>query len=379
MQISEWKALISRDWLSSLHGHIYAEERVAGSLHVFGARYGWAHDAVGVRPLAEVRATESKLLLSSTNAPNPAPPPLRCYLSDSENLKRILWVADDKNRTVLETWDANLLDAAREAAAWLATDGDLMAPVDIDQALRRLSEPIVPLPYTVGLCTATKNQLWQLQRALPLNLLQTWPNRGHAKIHVVDCSSDDDTLEWLKTHCRAAIDIGLMVLYTVPSFGQWHTSIGKNCAHVVSREAILVNVDGNNLLGPDFPMDVCTNFLHGATVLQYKWGLGSLGRIAYSREDFWAINGYDEDAYPLGGEDIDLIWRLKTLQRNFRPVWNISFSQAISANQSLNVEHAAMKDANLFAFQEKLANGEIQRNLHKVEGIGLRVYKVRWD
>jgi len=338
MQTSEWKAHISRDWLSSLHGHIYAEERVAGSLHVFGARYGWAHDAVGVRPLAEVRATESKLLLSSTNAPNPAPPPLRCYLSDSENLKRILWVADDKNRTVLETWDANLLDAAREAAAWLATDGDLMAPVDIDQALRRLSEPIVPLPYTVGLCTATKNRLWQLQRALPLNLLQTWPNRGHAKIHVVDCSSDDDTLEWLKTHCRAAIDIG-----------------------------------------PDFPMDVCTNFLHGATVLQYKWGLGSLGRIAYSREDFWAINGYDEDAYPLGGEDIDLIWRLKTLQRNFRPVWNISFSQAISANQSLNVEHAAMKDANLFAFQEKLANGEIQRNLHKVEGIGLRVYKVRWD
>ena len=35
----------------------------------------------------------------------------------------------------------------------------------------------------------------------------------------------------------------------------WHASVGKNTAHMVADEDILVNVDNDNLIGKGFPED----------------------------------------------------------------------------------------------------------------------------
>ena len=40
-------------------------------------------------------------------------------------------------------------------------------------------------------------------------------------------------------------------------------SVGKNTAHMVTDEDILVNVDSDNLIGKGFPEDVVTRMVSG--------------------------------------------------------------------------------------------------------------------
>jgi len=108
------------------------------------------------------------------------------------------------------------------------------------------------------------------------------------------------------------MEVGLLRVYSTDgNMKYWHASVGKNTSHMVAREDILVNVDGDNIIGCDFLLNIIKHFKSGYRVLQYEQGDGTTGRIACLREDFLAIGGYDEDAYPMGGQDTDLVQRLK--------------------------------------------------------------------
>ena len=78
-------------------------------------------------------------------------------------------------------------------------------------------------------------------------------------MHLVDCGSTDGSLEWVLRRCRAAIEEGVLQVYTVGDrLPFWHASVGKNTAHMVADQDILVNVDSDNLIGKGFPEDVVT-------------------------------------------------------------------------------------------------------------------------
>jgi hypothetical protein len=118
----------------------------------------------------------------------------------------------------------------------------------------------------------------------------------------------------------------------------WHASVAKNTSHRLAEEEVLVNVDGDNLVGPDFPVDVVNHFQQGRTLLQYEWGQGTCGRIAYRREDFLKLRGYDEDAYPMGAQDVDLLKRLEELPgANLYKAKTPKFSQAITNTQTQKI------------------------------------------
>ena len=137
---------------------------------------------------------------------------------------------------------------------------------------------------SVGFCTATKRRLWQLCHALPLNLLHAWPHRTWVKIHLVVCDCPD-TLNWVLAHCQPAIWADLLRVYeTNGQMPYWHASVGKNTAHMVAEEAdIVVNVDGDNLIGPNYPLDILSRFHNGKKVLKYEFREGTCGRIACYR------------------------------------------------------------------------------------------------
>ena len=232
-----------------------------------------------------------------------------------------------------DVWNRSLIQEIRAAAEWVEQPPHHLHS-DLHAGLGKLAkDELTRSPYTVALCTATKNRLWQLQHALPPNLLHCWPHREWVRIHIVDCDSTDGTLDWILAHCRAAIDVGLLVVYSTQGrMPFWHASVGKNTAHIVAMEDILVNVDGDNLVGMDFVVHVVQQFCNGYSVLQYEDGDGTCGRIACWREEFQKVRGYDENAYPMGSQDIDLIQRLKVLHQGslFQKVPRRSFaSQAI--------------------------------------------------
>ena len=289
---------------------------------------------------------------------------------------------------VAEVWDSRLLDAWLKAAAWVAQrriEPCLEPGLEL-VARGRLTESAV----SVGLCVTSFNRLWQLRRALPLNLLHSWVHRKWVKVHVVDFGSTDGSLDFLLRRCRAAIDAGLLRVYLAKGLPYWHASTAKNTAHAVASEDILVNVDGDNLVGPGFAADVARQFTQeGYTVLQYEGGEGTCGRIACFRRDFHMLRGYDEDAYPMGAQDTDLVGRLKRLPgAQYRRISSSVFSQAIPNSQETKVcmcdpgygglRWGRMDTLNKQIFQWRRSLGQLQRNLEKPD-IGVPAWRVESD
>lgn len=312
----------------------------------------------------------------------PGFPSMRLYGPECKRNK-VIW-RDTGGSVWADTWDAELLTTARDATHWLK---ERSFEVHFDVAIEGLLDAgRTDSSRTVALCIATKNRLWQLHRALPLNLLHSWPHQSWAKIHIVDLDSTDGTLQWILDHCHAAVDVGLLHVYRAPDMPYWHASIGKNAAHMVATEDILVNVDSDNLIGPGFAGDVVRHFNEGYTALQYEDGEGTCGRIACYRTDFYDLRGYDEDCYPMGAQDVDLVLRLKARPNaRFRKVRGSFFSQAIPNTQEQktmmcdpkygNLRWGRMDAINRAAFGCRRQGGQFVRNLHK-EQIGVKVVKV---
>ncbi|CAK9027133.1 Uncharacterized protein SCF082_LOCUS17779 [Durusdinium trenchii] len=274
-----------------------------------------------------------------------------------------------------DVWDAYFLQAVREGASW-CSQHNLVPQVEVPwnaMLAGKKSEDDL-LRFSVGLCTATMNRLWQLKRALPLTLMHAFPYRNRCKVYVVDLGSNDGTLSWLLNHCRYAIEIDLLRVYRAEE-AHWHASIGKNTAHMQACEDIVVNVDGDNLIGAGFLQDVCNRFENGAAVAQYEMGGGTCGRIALMTEVFWELGGYDEDAEPMGCQDTDMVLRVKQLQRGpHKKVKDALLSQAILNNQEQKIENcdpaglkkwSQMNEKNRQTFQERRSQGKLTRNVEK--------------
>ena len=135
-----------------------------------------------------------------------------------------------------------------------------------------------------------------------------------------------ELLDWIQKVCVAALEEDFLRVFTVSDRDcpHWHASVGKNTSHKCAVDAgvdVLVNCDADNLLGTGFPVQVLTMMTLGVnrecrTVCQWYSGDrrdGTFGRIAYSSVDFEAINGYDEDVYPMGGQDADILQRVQML------------------------------------------------------------------
>eukprot|EP00435_Cladocopium_sp_Y103_P020468 s698_g5.t1 len=278
-------------------------------------------------------------------------------LSRQSEEGRVLWWSDSQLEDPefgRDAWDADFMQILRQA---MASDGVRVSHLH------------------------NRNRLWQLKNALPLTLVHAYPFKDSCRVHVVDMGSTDGTLEWLLRYCRWAIEIGLLRVYRAEE-KKWHACIGKNTAHIQAKEDILVNVDGDNLIGAGldvaviagfyssrFLEDVCKRFQDGCAVAQYELGGGTCGRIALRREDFLYIGGYDEDpgfllaavtrsldsedAHPMGAQDTDLVLRVKMLNKgHHKKVKEPLLSQAILNSQAKNSA----------IFNERRARGEIIRN-----------------
>jgi len=316
-------------------------------------------------------------------------PRLMPLCKDDSSLNKIKWVADRSD----DCWDRDLLAAAKEAAAWLTEKG--LQPW-LDEGLQNLAAEgcqgtaaTTPLQLSVALCTATKNRLWQLRHVLPLNLLHCWPHRSQVRLHLVDFDSSDGTLEFVLKYCRAAIDCDLLRVYSSSELPHWHASVAKNTAHVcATKEDVLVNLDGDNLVGPHFLQDVVQQFASGYKgAVQYEGDKGTCGRIACRRSDFLSLGGYDEDGYPMGAQDIDLVQRFRKLPgAGYRRVCGAACGTAIpnSKEQAIKccdpeiyggVKWHHMDAVNKQRFNERTKLGQFVRNQDKAT-LGVNVQRI---
>ena len=261
-----------------------------------------------------------------------------------------------------DVWDARPAEATCEG---LKKIHEFNLEPGVDHQLRPLQSPLTSSSKTVALCTATKNRLWQLRNTLPVNMIQLWPHRQWTKYYLADFGSTDGTLQFVMNTCQPFIDAGLLEVFSAEGFAEgmpyWHASICKNAVHMKATQEIVVNVDGDNLVGLGFPIDVVQHFEEGCGVLQYEWGGGTCGRIACSHADFLYVRGYDEDAYPMGGQDTDLVHRLQMLGRKYKQEKSPVFTQFISNTQQEKVSNCDPKYGKLKWGQMDKFNCELFR------------------
>ena len=79
---------------------------------------------------------------------------------------------------------------------------------DVEKGLHNLASHKTKSARLVGFCITTKNRLWQLCRALPLNLLHASPQRDWVKVHLVVCDcinrlGKDGALDWVMKNYRS--------------------------------------------------------------------------------------------------------------------------------------------------------------------------------
>jgi len=310
--------------------------------------------------------------------------------------RRVLWF--DARGEFADCWDGKFLDTIRKADEWLdvrrAEVGLPLASHRNEQEdqqeqqsdvwllpphASKLEEPLLTCStarpaFTLALCVTSFNRLWQLRRALPLNLMHCWRHRDWVRFHVVDFGSTDGSLKFVQDRCHAAMRSGMLRLYHTDQLPFWHASVAKNTAHLCADEDILVNLDGDNLVGPHFVEDVVQHFINGYTVLQYHTTRGTCGRIACTREQFHYLRGYDEDAHPMGAQDTDLVLRLCAMQKaSFRRRY-LPSSGAIPNDNKLKVACCSagktlrwgqMDTLNQQIFRQRRESGQLVRNLHR--------------
>jgi hypothetical protein len=158
---------------------------------------------------------------------------------------------------------------------------------------------------------------------LPQNLVVTWPYRARVTWYIVDFNAPEDfeIQQFLAESCRIPWLMGHIKYFRCPITG-WHASICKNTSHMVaqedSKQRVLVNVDGDNLITiawvdsvvSEAP-DLCAGKL---TCVRWQGADGGVtGRVAMSQAMFNTLNGYDEDLLPSGYQDVDIYLRAVSL------------------------------------------------------------------
>ena len=160
-------------------------------------------------------------------------------------------------------------------------------------------------------------------KALPLQLLAIYPYAvasGQVRIYLADFNPDDELERFIAEHCGAFLDSG-MLQYGRAHIDYFHASVCKNTAHWLAKDwaDVVCNLDCDRIISSDLVQALFTYF-DDPEASQYRVFHGSVpsegstcGTVACFSNTFFEINGYDEDAFPSGGQDIDLRDRLRYL------------------------------------------------------------------
>jgi hypothetical protein len=177
----------------------------------------------------------------------------------------------------------------------------------------RGTQPTIDNEMKLSFCTTVMNRLKHLQQTYPHNL-EKCKHIPNLEFVLLNFYCNQGTDEWVKTHLRKYISSGQLKYFHEREADFFHLSIAKNLAHRLSTGTILGNLDADSCL----PSEVVEKILEAFEFGKMKIATGGRwmgGMPVVRRNDFLAVNGYDETFMGWGYEEIDLYHRILRYRR----------------------------------------------------------------
>jgi glycosyltransferase involved in cell wall biosynthesis len=169
----------------------------------------------------------------------------------------------------------------------------------------------------ISICTQIKNRLIQFEETFVKNLETIKKNTGVEWI-IVDYGSTDGLGKYIQNYVEKYDFIKYYI--AVEYFQSYSIPVAKNFAARLSSGDFLFNLDCDNFL--DNIIDEIRATDQGVFCNEDQ--RGTYGRIGLHKETFVKIGGYDENFYPAGVHDNDLILRAKYLNYEFKNIPSVS-------------------------------------------------------
>lgn len=164
--------------------------------------------------------------------------------------------------------------------------------------------------FRISFCISIRNRLVQLKKTLQHNLGYIHADN---QICIGDLGSTDGLREWIFENFARQLASDRLLYFQASEELFWSSPIAKNLAHRIAGGEYLFNLDADNFLTRDDLESISRTFDMGKPCHQWSgtWGDGSYGRIGLPRSTFMTLGGYDDGLLPMGGQDRDIIERLK--------------------------------------------------------------------
>jgi len=169
----------------------------------------------------------------------------------------------------------------------------------------------------ISICTQIKNRLIQFEETFIKNL-ETIKKNTNIEWIIVDYGSTDGLSKYIQNYVEK---YGFIKYYIAVEYVQSYSiPVAKNFAARLSSGDFLFNLDCDNFL--DNIIDEIRATDQGVFCNEDQ--KGTYGRIGLHKDIFVKIGGYDENFYPAGVHDNDLILRAKYLNYEFKNVPSVS-------------------------------------------------------
>ena len=195
----------------------------------------------------------------------------------------------------------------------------------------------------IAFCITCMNRLYHLQETLKKNIQDNYlPD--DVEFVLLDYNSNDDLEQWVRQNMQEYIGNGILAYYKTVEPTHYFRSHSRNMAFRLANAEIVCNLDADNFLGEGFASFMIEEFKTNDNIFYTSNAVGGdiVGRICVRKEDFTAINGYDEQIQSYGFEDTDLITRLENRGLNRKRFDHPEFYRCITHSNEERVKDEFM-------------------------------------
>jgi len=173
--------------------------------------------------------------------------------------------------------------------------------------------------YNIAICTTCMNRTHDLERTLPVNILNNIDYPG-VQFVILDYNSADHLDKWMQTHMLPYIKSGIVKYIHTTEPEKYKMGHSRNIAFKAADADIVNNVDADNYIGHHFVHAI--NDLANICPAKAVFSKGKKlihGRLGLYKDEFMELGGYDESMIGYGADDKDLMHR--ALASGYKLMW----------------------------------------------------------